>query len=190
MTRLRRLRRRIAVVLPMMAALLLISAQSAHATDILYEWAWTKKEYKVTHEWDWVNTTGEPVKKTISMKKIHEVKAEITASGGVTGKLKSKFFGKLGIEVGLTLHGEGKKTTTTSITWQITIPKADGKYVYYSGTRKASGRYERWACSSQRCSVTGYKKGHSWTSNSHGSISCKKPSQDGLSAKVKKEFCP
>ncbi|WP_217552631.1 hypothetical protein [Streptomyces sp. GbtcB6] len=29
----------------------------------------------------------------------------------------------------------------------------------------------------------------SWNSNSIGSISCKKPAQDGLSATVKKRYC-
>ncbi|MCT9076986.1 hypothetical protein [Streptomyces fulvoviolaceus] len=189
MTRVRRLRRRIAVILPMMAALLLISTQSAQATDYQNLWDWTKKTYVITHEWDYVNTTGENHEWTITKEHIDTVTGAIDASGGATGNLGSKFFGQLGIEVGLSLHGSGTRTNTESITIKITIPKADGKYVYYSGTRKASGRYERWGCSSQRCSVVGYKKGHSWTSNSHGSISCKKAALDGLSKKVKKVYC-
>jgi len=190
MTRLRRLRRRLAVVLPVLAAMLLISTQSAHAdTDIQYLWAWTKKTNVVTHEWDYVNTTGESVKLTITKEHITTVEGAIDATGGATGNLATKFFGALGIEVGLTLHGSGSKTVTHSIVKEVTIPKADGKYIYYNGTRKASGRYERWACGSHSCARMGYKSGHSWNSDSAGSISCKKPAQDGLSALVKKRYC-
>ncbi|MGW1259086.1 hypothetical protein ACWD5Q_28855 [Streptomyces sp. NPDC002513] len=190
MNRLRRLRRRLSVILSVTAAMLLISTQSAHAdTDIQYLWAWTKKTNVVTHEWDYVNTSGEPIKMTITEEKITEVKGAFDASAGATGKLATKFFGELGIEVGLSMHGEGTHTTSTSVTTEITIPKTDGKYIYYRGTRKGSGRYERWACGSHSCARMGYKTGHSWNSNSIGSISCKKAAQDGLSALAKKRYC-
>ncbi|MET9087521.1 hypothetical protein ABZX77_37530 [Streptomyces sp. NPDC004237] len=188
MNRLRQLRRRFAVLLPMTVAMLLISTQSAHATDFQNLWAWTKKTYVITHEWDWYNTTGE--KQTVRITKAHErtVTAAIDTNVGSTGALKA-FIAKLGLEVDLTLRASGSRTDTSSIIITVTIPAKDGKYVYYSGTRRASGRWERWACSSQRCSRVGYKTGHSFTSASNGSIACYKAVNDGLAKLAKREYC-
>ncbi|MER5519831.1 hypothetical protein [Streptomyces sp. NPDC002763] len=155
---------------------------------IQYLRAWTKKTNVVTREWAYVNTSGEPIKMTVTEEHITTVKGAFDATAGATGTIGSNFFGELGIEIGPAMHGEGTHTTSTNVKTEITIPGADGKYIYHRGTRRGSGRYERWSCGSHSCSRMGYKSGHSWNSNSIGSISRKKPSQDGLSATVKKRY--
>lgn len=187
MTALTRLRRWIAVVLPMTAAMLLLSSQTAHATDYFNIWKWTTKKYVMTHSGVYENNGSTTLTYTVVKEHSTTVTASITLDVGATAGM-GKFMTKLGAEVGLSLHGEGSKTKTSSITIQASIP-AHKTYVFYSGTRRAEGLYQRWGCSSSRCSVVGKKQGKSWNTRYDGNYQCGLKAKTPL-AKLAKLECP
>ncbi|WEH40022.1 hypothetical protein [Streptomyces sp. AM 2-1-1] len=185
MTRLRRLRQRLTVVLPIMAAMLLISPPSAHATSYYNKWAWKKVNWVITHRSVYENNGSTNVSITITKTKQTVVKAEVTLSVNATGGM-GNFMTKLGAEVGLSLMASGEHTKSTTITTSYTVPKYK-RYVFYSGTRKASGRQERWGCSSSRCSVVGKRQGQSWTTRYDGNYQCGSKAGSGLAILAKRE---
>ncbi|WP_157848184.1 hypothetical protein [Streptomyces exfoliatus] len=153
-------------------------------------WSNTKKDWVVTHRRTIENYTGAPASRTYSAQKVDEVTASVTITAGATVS-KSLAMASLEVNVGLELQAAGTRTKTTaeSITWTMS---SGSKYVFYAGTRKASGYYTQYRCDrGTRWVNTGaYGKVESWTELSEGGLRCTiRPPAGSLAAKVKTKFC-
>lgn len=153
-------------------------------------WSSKAKPWVVTHKRVVEHYTGGPGKKTYKTEKVTEVKASVKATAGakVSGKVVlASLEGSLGLE----LAAEGKVTNKKSESVTYNLTKFD-TYVFYSGTRKASGYYTQYRCDrGTKWIKTGrYGKAQSWTSAVEGGVRCGlKPPKDSLAAVAKKKYC-
>ncbi|WP_327399904.1 hypothetical protein OG194_06620 [Streptomyces sp. NBC_01288] len=83
-------------------------------------------------------------------------------------------------------HTGGTVTKTYSVEKVLTI----GASVIYSGTRKVTGNWTRWACDGIGCVKTGqYGKAQSWTDAVDGGVRCDATvPKSNLAAAVKKKY--
>ncbi|WNI22670.1 hypothetical protein [Streptomyces sp. ITFR-16] len=153
-------------------------------------WSSKSKPWLVTHKRVVEHYTGDSGKRTYKAEKVAEVKASVKATAGakVSGKaVLASFEGSIGLE----LAAEGRITNTKSETVTYNFTKFD-TYVFYAGTRKATGYYTQYRCDrGTKWVKTGrYGKAQSWTAAVEGGVRCgTKPPKASLAAFVKKEYC-
>ncbi|MFJ1899202.1 MULTISPECIES: hypothetical protein [unclassified Streptomyces] len=153
-------------------------------------WSSKSKPWVVTHRRVVEHYTGSSGKRTYKTTKVTEVKASVKATAGakVSGKV---VLASLEGSIDLELAAEGKITNTKSETVTYNLTKYD-TYVFYSGTRKATGYYTQYRCDGgTKWIKTGrYGKAQSWTAAVEGGVRCgTKPPKASLAAVVKKKYC-
>ncbi|WP_162794022.1 hypothetical protein [Streptomyces paludis] len=153
-------------------------------------WTSVSKSWVVTHRKVLENYTGGVVTKTFSTKKVNEVTASVTATAGtkVSGKVA---IASLEANVGLELKAEGKRTSTKEETVKYELSKK-GTYVFFHGTKKASGYYTQYRCDrgTKWVKTERYGKVKSWTSDVEGGLRCgDSVPKASLAATAKKKYC-
>lgn len=180
----------------------LVSAAGASAADVTPDaaiictpydsyanFSTSSKVYVVTHAKQMENYTGASATRTVSTTFVTSVTAGVTYSTSVKVPSSVVIEG-LEASAGLALQASGSVTNTSSesVTW--TMPN-QGVYIFYAGTRKASGSWSGGICSSNgQYWNTSSGSAKSWTTNIEGAVWCggSRPSS-GLGYLVYGQYC-
>ncbi|TGB01351.1 hypothetical protein [Streptomyces sp. MZ04] len=177
--------------------LVVLPASSASAKPIVCErghrsvqYTGTSKGWVVTHKDGLHIPKGGQGWVTEKVEKERALMASVTVTAG--SKVKVGVLAKLEAEVGIELKGQGEWTTRKSREVKIKVTKP-GRYVFYSGVKKASGVYRSRVCNNRgdgfrRWSSWGHAK--SWDFERKGAVRCKDSySRKSLEGKVKRTYC-
>lgn len=145
--------------------------------------------YVTTHAKQVENWTGSSATRTISTDLVTSVTASVSYSTSVKVTAGVVIDG-LEASSGLTLQASGAITNTSSESVTYTMAN-QGVYIFYAGTRKASGSWTGAVCSSTgQYWNTSYGTAKSWTINIEGGVWCggRRPSS-GLGYYVYGQYC-
>ncbi|WP_262057428.1 hypothetical protein [Streptomyces sp. STR69] len=160
-----------------------------HCTGHKITWAKVTKPWAITHRKVIENYTGGTVTKTYSVEKVLMIGASVTYTAGA--KISAEvLIASLEGSASLQLQASGSYTNKHSESITYTL-KQNGTYVIYSGTRKVSGNWTRWACDGIGWVKTGQRgKAQSWTDQVDGGVRCNATvPKTSLAYAVKKKYC-
>ncbi|WP_406119939.1 hypothetical protein [Streptomyces sp. NBC_00989] len=152
-------------------------------------WAKVAKPWAVTHRKVIENYTGGTVTKTYSVETVLTIGSSVTFTAGAKVKADA-ILESLEATADLQLQVSGSYTNKHAESISYKLSK-NGTYVIYSGTRKVTGNWTRWACDGIGYIKTGqHGKAQSWTDEVDGGVRCNATvPKTSLAAAVKKKYC-
>lgn len=179
---------------------LVASAPSASATVYLCSpnseseaynsWTSTAKPWTVTHATRYEHYVSGSGKYTKTAAMQVQLSAEYTYSSSVHAGVGFKIV-DLGATVGVSLKAAGNITTSKSITISETMSQYDA-YIFYDGSRKASGAYDHYSCNSAGSGFVKKWSGKvtSYDEPASGAVACSSnPPSSSLGYVAKQKYC-
>jgi hypothetical protein len=153
-------------------------------------WSKTAKPWKVLHELAYEHFVHGKGSYTEKVKEVASIEASVKFDEGGQATFGIDEVASLGAHVGLSLEAKGKRTDTHSIIIKQELTDY-ATYIFYDGTRHATGTLLHYICHQETSFVrNGKAVVTSWEEPTVGVLDCKtKPPKRSLGATVKKLYC-